>query len=152
MRLRIAICFLSLLLIVDAAPLCFGRKKTADDTMTVDQIKARVAEASAKDKRLIVMLKNGSSVSGVVSSQTGRGFSITDAHGILGNGDKVTPIDYTDVSRVKWRNPFVKALKNTGLIAGITVGIAALLPIWAALEGLSLLVSGEPLPGCSIGN
>jgi hypothetical protein len=152
MRSRIVICFLSLLLIVDAAAPCFGQKKITDETMTVDQIKARVAEAAAKDKRLIVLFKNGSSVSGVVSSQSDHGFSITDAHGILGNGDKVTPIAYSDVSRLKWRNPFVKALKNAGVIAGIAVGTAVLFPIWAALEGLSLLMTGETLPSCSIGN
>jgi len=152
MRSRIVICFLSLLLIADAAAPCFGQKKISDEVMTVDQMKARVAEATAKDERLIVMLKNGSSVSGMVSSQSDLGFSITETHGIFGDGSRVTPISYSDVSRVKGRNPFVKALKNVGTITGIAVGVAALLPIWLALEGLSLLINGEALPSCSIGN
>ena|SRR5712692_9511069 len=143
---------LALLLIVSVAGPCYGQKKAKDDAMTPDQIKAGVAEAKAKDRRLIVLLKNGSSVSGLVSPDSDRGFSVTETHGIFGDGNRVTTLNYSDVSRVKGRNPLVKALKDVGTVSAVAVAIAAFLPIWAALEGLSLLINGEPLPSCSTGN
>jgi hypothetical protein len=151
MKSGIATCMLSLVLIVDAAAPCFGQKKASDDPMTAEQIKARVGEANAKDKRLIVILKNGSSVSGLVAPQSDHGFSVTETHGIFGNGNSVI-VNYSDVSRVKGRNAFVKALKDIGAVSAVAVAMAAFLPFWAALEGLSLLINGEPLPSCSIGN
>jgi hypothetical protein len=164
MKSGIASCLLSLLLIVDAAAPCFGQKKANDDAMTVEQIKAnddamtveqikaRVGEAKGKDKRLIVLLKNGSSVSGLVSPDSDSTFSVTETHGIFGDGNGVTTLHYSDVSRVKGRNPFVKALKDIGAVSAAAVAMAAFLPFWAALEGLSLLLNGEPLPSCSIVN
>ena len=152
MKSGIASCLLSLLLIVEAAPPCFGQKKANDDAMTLEQIKARVGEAKAKDKRLIVLLKNGSSVSGLVSTESDTTFSVRETHGIFGDGDRVTTLSYSDVSRVKGRNPFVKALKDIGAVSAVAVAVAAFLPFWAALEGLSLLINGEPLPSCSIVN
>jgi hypothetical protein len=143
---------LALLLLVSMAGPCFGQKKAKDDAMQIDQIKARVAEANAKDKRLIVILKNGSSVSGLVSTESDTTFSVRETHGIFGDGDRVTTLNYSDVSLVKGRNRFVKALKDVGAVSAVVVVMAAFLPIWAALEGLSLLINGEPLPSCTIGN
>ena len=143
---------LALLLLVSVAGPCFGQKKAKDDAMTLDQIKAGVAEAKANDKRLIVILKNGSSVSGLVSIDSDTTFSVRETHGFFGDGNRVTTLNYSDVCRVKGRNPFVKALKDVGTVSTVVLIVAAFLPIWAAIEGLSLLINGEPLPSCSTGN
>ncbi len=134
---------LALLLIVSVAEPCFGQKKAKDDAMTIEQIKAGVAEAKAKDKRLIVILKNGSSVSGLVSPESDRGFSVTETHGIFGDGNRVT-LDYSDVSRVKGRNPLVKALKDIGTVSIIALGVAVILP----LQLISGLFGHPIIPDC----
>jgi hypothetical protein len=143
MKSGIASCLLSLLLIVDAAAPCFGQNKSNDDAMTAEQIKARVGEAKGKDKRLIVILKNGSSVSGLVSPQSDRGFSVTETHGIFGNGNSVI-VDYSDVSRVKGRNPLVKALKDIGTVSVIILAAAAIMP----LQFISGLLGHPIIPDC----
>jgi hypothetical protein len=56
------------------------------------------------------------------------------------------------VVNLKGRNPVVKALKDIGAISVMSVGVAAFLPIWAGLEGLSLPLHGETLPRCLTGN
>lgn len=119
--------------------------------MTPDQIRTRIAEANAKDRRLIIRLKNGRTVSGIVSPFSDSSFELTHSHGLFGEGKSVS-INYTDVATMKGRNPFVKGLKDVGAISIMSVAVAAFLPIWAGLEGLSLLLHRELLPSCSIGN
>src|ERR1700687_2254018 len=127
MKSGVASCLVSLLLIGSAAAPCFGQKKANDDSMTVEQIKARGEEARVKDKRLIVILKSGSSVSGLVSTDSDTTFSVRETHGIFGDGNRGTTLSYSDVSRVKGRNPFVKALKDVGTVSTVVVVVAAFL-------------------------
>ena len=151
--------WLSLLLVVASTNLCFGQTMSQKPGMTDAQIRVLVAEAHSKDRRLIIKLKKGGTISGIVSPLSDSSFRLTHSHGSLGEGDSVT-IDFADVESVKGRNPIVKTLKNIGTVsalsAGVAVGVAVLLPIClpilAALEGLSYLLHGEGLPSCSIGN
>ena len=151
MKSKVSSCFVSSLLIVVVAGPCLGQKKADDHSMTFEQIKARVAEAHAKDKRLIVRLKTGGTISGTVMPTTGTNFMLTQTHGPSGGGETVS-ISYADVDEVRGRNLFVKALKAVGRASIVTVGVAAFLPVWAVLEGLSYLLHGEGLPSCSTGN
>ena len=151
MKSKVASCFVSFLLIVVVASPCFGQKKANDYSMTLEQIKARVAEAHAKDKRLIVRLKTGGTISGNVMPTSGTNFMLTQTHGPSGGGATVS-ISYADVAEVRGRNAFLKALKTVGRASIVAVGVAAFLPVWAALEGLSYLLHGEGLPSCSTGN
>ena len=151
MKSRLLVWWLSFLLVPAATSPCFGQSKSGNETMTLDQIRARVAEANAKDRRLIIRLKSGGTVSGIVSPLSDSIFKLTHSHGFFGEGESVS-INYAEVLNVKGRNPFVKALKDIGAVSVMSVGVAAFLPIWAALEGLSMLLHGEPLPSCSTGN
>lgn len=115
--------------------------------MTLDRIKARVVEASAKDKRLIIGFKNGETRSGTVSPVSDSSFSLTHTNWFSGEG-KTERINYADVVSVKGRNRFVKAIKTVGTSALVTVCFAAGLPLWAVLQALSLLLTGEPYHDC----
>ena len=143
MKSGIVSCLLSLLLIVDAAPPCFGQDKNHDDAMTIEQIKARVREAKAKDKRLIVMLKNGSSVSGVVVAASDKGLSLMHTHEPFGPG-ATESINYSDVVSIKSRDPLLKALKDIGTVPVVIVGGAVLV----ILSVVSLLTGYPKLPSC----
>lgn len=61
---------------------CFGRAKTNDPAMTLEQIKARVADTHAKDKRLIVRLKTGGTISGTVLPTTVTNFMLLHGEGL----------------------------------------------------------------------
>ena len=147
MRSKAISCFLSLLLIASATVPCAGQAKEARSTMTVERIKARIAEAHARDKRLIVTLSNGETMSGTVAPVSDVSFSITRNHGIFGEGE-TTLMNYADVVSVRGRNPLVKALKAIGSASLVAAGVAAILPLWLSLEGLSFLLHGEGLPSC----
>ena len=90
--------WLSLLLVVALPNLCFGQTKSQQQGMTVEQIRALVAEAHSKDRRLIFRLKKGGTISGIVSPLSDSSFRLTHSHGILGERDSVT-ISYVDVER-----------------------------------------------------
>jgi len=115
--------------------------------MPLDEIRARVVEASAKDKRLIIRFKNGETKSGTVSPLSDSSFSLTHSDWFSGEGE-TERIIYVDVVSVKGRNPFVKAIKTFGTSALVTVGFAAGLPFWAAIQALSLLLRGELYHDC----
>lgn len=134
---------LALLLIVSVAEPCFGQKKAKDDATTIEQIKAGVAEAKAKDKRLIITLKNGSSVSGIVVATSDKGLSLMHTHEPFGPG-ATESINYSDVVSIKSRNPLVKALKNIGNVPVVVVGGAVLV----ILSVVSLLTGYPKLPSC----
>jgi hypothetical protein len=151
MKSRLFVWWLSFLLIPAATSPCFGQSKFNNEAMMPDQIRARVSEANAKDRRLIIRLKSGRTVSGIVSPLDDSSFELRHSHGFFGDGESVN-INYADVMNVKGRNPFVKALKDIGAVSVMSVGVAAFFPIWAGIEGLSLLLHGEPLPSCSTRN
>ncbi|HXU39546.1 MAG TPA: hypothetical protein VN937_24540 [Blastocatellia bacterium] len=151
MKSRLFVWSLSLLLLAVATSPCFAQSKAGSEMMALDQIRIRVAEAKKHDRRLIIRLKSGGTVSGVVSPLSDSRFELTHSHGFFGEGESVS-INYADVANVKGRNPFVKVLKDVGAVSVMSVAVAAFLPIWASLEGLSLLLTRELLPSCSIGN
>ena len=67
-------CFVSLLFVAIAAGP--GLAQTRDGAMTTGEIKRRVAEAHAKDRRLIVLLKTGGSISGTVLPESDTRFGL----------------------------------------------------------------------------
>ena len=134
---------MSILLIVHAAAPSFGQTKAQDDAMTIEQMKARVAEARAKDKRLIITLKNGSSASGVVVETSDKGLSLMHTHGPFGPGARES-IVYSDVVSIKSRNPLVKALKDIGTVPAVIAGGTILV----ILSVVSLLTGYPKLPSC----
>lgn len=141
------LCFVTritaVMLIAAATGQCFGQSKPADDAMALAQIKTRVSEAHANDRRLIVLFKNGETMSGLVSPLSGDTFSLNHDHGIFGPGESVT-FNYGDVASLKGRNPLVKVLKGIGTVSIITVGVAVILPL-QLITGLF----GHPLiPDC----
>lgn len=147
MKSRLFVWSLSLLLVVAATSPCFGQSKSRTGTTTLDEIKARVVEARAKDRRLIIRFKNGETKSGTVSAAADSSFSLSHTNWFSGEGE-TERINYADVVSVKGRNPFVKAIKTVGASALVTVGFAAALPFWAAIQALSLLLRGELYHDC----
>lgn len=144
MKSKVVSFVLSLLLIASVTVPCFGQKKRDDRAMTIEQIKAAVSDAHAKDKRLIVTLGSGGTVSGTVSPLSDGSFALRH-EGLMAD---VVTLDYSDVVSVKGRNPFVKAIKGLGKAALITTGFAAGIPFWLAIQGLSLLFTGELYHDC----
>ena len=139
-------CFVSMVLVAVAPGPSLAQ--TANGPMATAEIKLRVAQANAKDQRLIVLLKTGKSISGAVSPQSDTSFSVTTvSHGVFGEGQTVL-VNYADVASVRGRNPFVRALKRIGSVSLTAAGVAAFMPVWLALEGLSFLLHGEGLPSC----
>jgi hypothetical protein len=138
---------LSFLFIASSSIQCLAQAKDRGPSQTVDQVKRQIVEAHAKDKRLIIALKNGETVSGIVAPFSDSGFVVTKTHGVFGDGEGV-PVNYDDVVSVRGRNPFIKALKDIGSISVIAAGTAVAMPLWLSLEGLSFLLHGEGLPDC----
>lgn len=141
--MRKSIFGLLMLLFIGAAAAPTLANNRNQSPMNVEAMKARVHEAEQKDKRLIVKLKNGVSLSGLVSTATDKGFSIMQTHNIFGDGDSIW-INYDEVAEMKWRNPFIKVLKTIGTYAVLSPG----LPLWLAIEAYSHLVYGEGPPSC----
>jgi len=116
--------------------------------MSLDEMKARVIEAHTRKKEVTVMLQGGSNITGTVSPVSDATFELTQTLGLFGERDDVLTLRYSDVARMKPRNQFVKVLQDIGTGSLVVVGIAALLPVWAVFQGLSLLITGKPLSGC----
>ena len=122
--------------------------KDGKNAMTESQIKRQILEAEAIDKRLIVQLKNGKSVSGNVRWISDKEFVVKHPdNSFIVFGDEET-ILFADVASVKGRNPFVKALKKIGTYTGWAAAFIAVSPILAFMYGYSYLVFGEPPPDC----
>lgn len=147
MRTKAVCGLLSFLLIASASIQCLAQAKDRGPSQNVDQVKRQIVEAQAKDKRLIIALKNGETISGIVAPFSDSAFVVTKTHGVFGDGESV-PVNYDDVVSVRGRNPFIKALKDIGSISAVAAGTAAFLPVWLSLEGLSFLLHGEGLPDC----
>lgn len=136
MKSRWIVWWLSLLLTVSATSPCFAQSKATNDEMTLDQIRARAADAQAKNSRLIVTLKNGSSVSGTISNVSQIGFVVNQWSDWSGKGARV-PVEYAGIASVKGRNPVVKLLKNIGQYSLLTAAATVMMPLYmiAALLG-----------------
>jgi small nuclear ribonucleoprotein (snRNP)-like protein len=147
MRTRVVSVFLSFLFVAGTVEQCLAQAKDRGPSQTIEQIKAQIAEAQARDKRLIIALKNGETISGLAAPFSDTAFVVTKTHGVFGDGESV-PVNYDDVVSIRGRNPLIKALKDIGAISLITAGTAAFLPVWLSLEGLSFLLHGEGLPSC----
>jgi hypothetical protein len=143
-----AVCgLLSFLFIASASMQCLAQAKNRASSQTIDQIKQQIVEAQKRDKRLIIVMKTGETISGIVAPFSDSAFVVTKTHGVFGDGESV-PVNYDDVLSLRGRNPFIKALKDIGSISVIAAGTAAFLPVWLSLEGLSYLLHGEGLPDC----
>jgi len=147
MRTKVVCGLLSSLFIASASMQGLAQAKDRASSQTLDQVKRQIVEAREKNKRLIVTLKNGGTVSGTVAPFSDSAFVVTKTHGVFGDGESV-PVNYDDVVLIRGRNPFIKALKDIGSISVIAAGTAAFLPVWLSLEGLSFLLHGEGLPSC----
>jgi len=148
MRRKLILLLLAALLVTGLFQQTFADDKSNKNAMTESLIKRRVLEAEVTDKRLIVGLKNGKSVSGNVEWISNKEFLVKHAdNSFIVFGDEET-IQFADVVYVKDRNPFVKALKKIGEYTGKTVGIIAISPFLAFMYGYSYLVFGEPPPDC----
>lgn len=147
MRTKVVCGLLSFLFIASASMPCLAQAKDRTSSQTVDQVKRQIVEARTKDKRLIIAMKNGVTISGIVSPFSDSAFVVTKTHGVFGDGESVS-VNYDDVVSIRGRNPFIKALKDIGSISVIAAGTAAFLPVWLSLEGLSFLLHGEGLPSC----
>ena len=126
---------------------CFGQSRSQGQAMSSDEIRVRIKQASGRDKRVIVLLKNGGSLSGTISLVSDSEFSVTHTRTLSGDG-KTERIEYSDVVAVNGRNPFVKAIKSIGTASLMTAGFVAGLPLWAVLQALSLLMTGELYKDC----
>lgn len=145
MRRHYVLVFLVSGLVIGLFNQTFANDKNA---MTESQIKRRILEAEATNKRLIVKLKNGKSVSGDVEWISDKEFLVRHSGNsfvIFGGEERVK---YAGVAYVKGRNPLVKALKKIGEYTGKTAGIIAISPFLAFMYGYSYLVFGEPPPDC----
>ena len=136
MKSRVIVSRLSLLLIVNIVSECFGQTKPTIGVTSIDEIQTRAAQAQEKDRRLIVILKNGSSVSGTISKVSPSGFVVHQFNEMSGKEADV-PVSYSEVASVKGRNPAVKLLKNIGMSALWTAFAVAMVPLYtvAALLG-----------------
>ena len=146
MRTKVVCGLLSFLFITSASMQCLAQAKDRASSQTID-LKRQIVEAQKRDKRLIIALKNGGTVSGTVAPFSDSAFVVTKTHGVFGDGESV-PVNYDDVLSLCGRNPFIKALKDIGSISVIAAGTAAFMPVWLSLEGLSFLIHGEGLPSC----
>jgi len=143
-----AICgLLSFLFIASSSIQCLAQAKDRGPSQTVDLVKRQIIEARAKDRQMIISLKNRETISGIVAPFSDSAFVVTKTHGAFGDGESV-PVNYDDVVSVRRRNPFMKALKDIGSISVIAAGTAVAMPVWLSLEVLSFLLHGEGLPDC----
>ena len=147
MRTKVVSGLLAFLFIASASMQCLAQAKDRASSLAIDQVKQQIVEAQKRDKRLIISLKNGETVSGIVAPLSDTSFTVTKTHGVFGDGESVS-VNYDDVVSVRGRNPFIKALKDIGSISVVAAGTAAFLPVWLSLEGLSFLLHGEGLPSC----
>lgn len=145
MRTKVVSGLLSFLFIASVSMQCLAQAK--DRTLSNDQVKQQIFEAQKRDKRLIIALKNGEAISGIVAPFSDSAFVITKTHGVFGDGQSVH-VNYDDVVSVRGRNAFIKALKDIGSISVIAAENVVAMPLWLSLEGLSFLLHGEGLPDC----
>jgi small nuclear ribonucleoprotein (snRNP)-like protein len=147
MKTKVVCGLLSFLFIASASMQCLAQAKDRASSQTIDQVKQQIVEAQKRDKRLIIALKNGETISGLVGKFSDTAFVVTKTHGIFGEGESV-PVNYDDVVSIRGRNPFIKALKDIGSISVIAAENVVAMPLWLSLEGLSFLLHGEGLPSC----
>lgn len=142
MKSKVGSLVLSLLMIASLTATCFGQKRGG--AMTIEQIKASVSDACAKSKRLTFTLKSGATMSGTVAPHSDNSFSFRPG----GRGNGTLTVDYSDVASIKGRNPFVKAFTDMSQAALTAVEFAAGMPLWMAIQVISLLSTGELYHDC----
>src|SRR5262249_52284521 len=127
--MRASIMVLITFLIIGATAISSRADDRRKPRVSLEQMKARVAEATKRDKRVIVIFKDGSSISGNPRAVTDETFTITQTRDFFGDGKSFT-VRYADVADMKWRNPFIKAVKNIGVFSAFT----AINPFWGFIE------------------
>ena len=144
----------SLLIIVAllAAPLARG--VAGQNTIKVNEVKARAAEAQTKGREVVVKIRPGTkiligakafpfefirsaSLSGRVTEIREKDFtfSSTSAH----TGEVTAVISYTDVLSIKHPSGFEKAIKSIGKYSLIGMMIPTILPLYIVLGLLGRL-------------
>jgi hypothetical protein len=128
MWFKLMVCVLMVVSIASAAPPCFARSKDDKGPSTLVELKARVGEARAKSKRLVVKLKTGRTIVGLVAPVSEQAFSVTEPNSFFGRGGTNT-VHYSDVASIKRENPFVRALKEVGAVTGVISLGAMIIPV-----------------------
>ena len=135
-----------------AAPLTIGA--AGQNTIKVDEVKARAAAAQTKGRKVVVKMRPGTkiligakafpfefirsaSLSGRVKEIREKDFtfSSTSAH----TGEVTAVISYTDVLSIKHPSGFEKALKNIGKYSLIGMMLPTILPLYLVLGLLGRL-------------
>ena len=129
-----------------ATPLTAGA--AGQKTMTVDEVKARAAEAQTKGKEVVVKVRPGAkilvgskafpfefirsaSLSGRVKELRENDFTFSSTS--AGTGEVTAVISYTDVLGIKHPSGFAKALKSVGKYSLLGMAIPAILPLYGVL-------------------
>lgn len=146
---------LLLMMALFAAPLTVGA--AGQKTITVDEVKTRVAEAQTKGKEVVVKLRPGTrilvgnkalsfefihraSLSGRIKEIRETDFTFSDTN--ARTGEVTAIISYSDVLSIKRPSGFEKALKSVGRFSLGVLAIPVVLPLYGLLA-----LMGE-LPTC----
>ena len=109
---------------------CSAQSKPKHGPMSLAEVKARIDEARASEERVIVELKSGGSVSGLVTPFHGYPdqFLLIHSHGLFGPGETES-FHYDQVANIRKRNGFVKAIKGIGTVSVVAAVAAVILPV-----------------------
>lgn len=122
MRFKLMVCLLVLLSIGTTGTSCFARSRD-NKTVALAEMKARVGEARAKNKRMVVKLKTARTIVGLVAPVSEHALSVTEPGGFFRAGGTNT-VNYSDVASIKRENPFLRALKEVASVTGvISIGV-----------------------------
>jgi hypothetical protein len=121
-------CGLILVSLAATAAPSLARNNQKDDKNVVAEANVRTAIAKLRSNRVTVKLKNGSSVSGVVTSLSENDFSIQHMNELFGPGP-VEKIRYSDVATTQGRNPMLKALKRVAMFPVAIAFVAVTIPV-----------------------
>lgn len=127
MYLKLMICLLVLFSIGSTGPSCFARNKD-NQTSALREMKARVNQARAKNKRMVVKLKTGRTIVGLVAPVSEHALLVTEPGGFFRAGGTNT-VNYSDIASIKRENPFLRALKEVAGITGVISAGVVIIPV-----------------------
>lgn len=143
---------IGLLFLLTAANCSLAANQRNNKLMTSREMRERVFTAQMNERRMIVRLKNGQSISGNLHYISDDAFSVIHTHGVFdtfqGQGQKET-IFYSEVAAIEERNLFIKIVKKIGEISAYTTISAAAMPVFIILAVIdSVLPNVDILPDC----
>jgi hypothetical protein len=135
-----------------AAPLTVGA--AGQNTITVEEIKGRAAEAQAKRREVVAKLRPGTKIlvgdkafpfefmrsanlSGRIKEMRENDFTLSSTS--PRKGEVIAVISYADVLSIKHPSGFEKALKNVGKYAGLGAAAVPLAPLFLIADLLGLI-------------